>query len=55
MAKGIFIEIRGLKELEKKFGRFAKELVQAVDMELYDAANEYANLAIDAAPVDQGF
>jgi HK97 gp10 family phage protein len=54
MAKGIYIEVRGLKELEKKFGRFAKEAVQAVDMELHDAANEFANLAINAAPVDQG-
>lgn len=54
MAKGLFIEVRGLRELEKKLGKFAPNLINAVDAELQEAANEYANLAIDAAPVDQG-
>lgn len=54
MAKGIFIEVRGLQQLQKKLGKFAPNLINAVDAELLAAAKEYANLAIDAAPKDQG-
>ena len=51
---GVNIEVKGLKELQKKLGKVADEIIYEADLLFEVAANQYANLAIGDAPVDQG-
>lgn len=53
MAKGVTIQVTGLKELQRKYGKIPKEVSKMVDGELYAAANDHANLAATEAPNDQ--
>jgi hypothetical protein len=54
MAKGALIEVKGLKELKKKFGSIPKNVSEEVDGLMALAANDYVNRAVGDAPVDQG-
>jgi hypothetical protein len=54
MAKGARLQVRGLKELKKKFGSIPQSVVDEVDPVLHAHANDYANKAINDAPRDQG-
>lgn len=54
MAKGAIIEVKGLKELKKKFGRIPQNVTEEVDGVMSIAANDYVNKAVADAPVDQG-
>lgn len=53
MAGGVTIQVKGLREIEKKYGKMPKEVQQMVDQEVREAANMHANLAVNAAPNDQ--
>lgn len=55
MAKGAYIRVSGLKELQKKIREIPKHLTDGVDAVMGAAANDYANRAIADAPRDQGF
>lgn len=54
MAKGITIQISGLKELQKKLKQLPQDLIDDVDMVMANGANDYVNRAASAAPVDTG-
>jgi len=54
MAKGITIEVRGLKELQKRFGKIADTIIAETDRAMHAAANDFVNRADAAAPIDQG-
>lgn len=54
MAKGVTIQISGLKELQKKLKTLPQDLIDDVDFAMGDAARKYESLAAQAAPVDQG-
>jgi hypothetical protein len=55
MARGVTIEIQGLKELQKKLGTMPKHLVDETDAEMAAAANGFVNRAVEAVRVDTGF
>lgn len=54
MAKGFSIEVKGLKDLQKKIGRIPENVKQETDGLMALAANDYMNRAVGDAPVDQG-
>jgi hypothetical protein len=54
MARGVTIEIQGLKELQKKLGAMPKHLVDETDAEMAAAANGFVNRAVEIVPVDIG-
>lgn len=54
MAKGVTLEIQGLKELQKKLGKLPVNLVQEVDAEMGAVAKRFENRAVEAVPVDNG-
>ncbi len=54
MARGIRLEIRGLKELKKKIGQIPQKVVDEVDGAMQVAATDFEDRAVAAAPVDTG-
>lgn len=54
MAKGAYIEVKGLKALQKKIGKIPENIKQETDIVMEAAANDYVNRAVSSAPVDQG-
>lgn len=54
MAKGVSIDVRGLKELKKKLGKIPQNVSDEVDGVMALAANDYVNRAVADAPADQG-
>jgi HK97 gp10 family phage protein len=54
MARGARIEVKGLKELKKKFGSIPKDVADEVDAAMAVAANDFENRAASAAPVNLG-
>lgn len=54
MAKGAYVEIKGLKALKKKLIDIPDRVVEEVEPIMYEAANDFANRAIADAPRDQG-
>jgi hypothetical protein len=51
MAKGVTIEVQGLRGLQKKLGRLPQNLIHEVDAEMADVTNNYLNRAEAAAPI----
>lgn len=55
MAKqGVFLELKGIDKVLKKYGRIPKQIEAEADAEFAAAANTMANRAISDAPTDQG-
>jgi hypothetical protein len=54
MARGITIDIRGLKDLQKRVGGIAPAILDNVDKAMHLAANDFVNRAVNDAPVDEG-
>jgi hypothetical protein len=54
MAKGITIDIRGLKDLQKRVGGIAPAILDNVDKAMHLAAGDFVNRAVNDAPVDEG-
>lgn len=54
MAKGAIIQIKGIRELRRRVKVIPQNVANGVDAEMAASANDYANLAIEAAPRDEG-
>lgn len=54
MAKGVRLEVKGLKKIQDKFKKIPQYVVEEVDPVFALHANEYVNLAVASAPRDQG-
>jgi hypothetical protein len=54
MARGVTIEIQGLKQVQKFFGELPRHVIVETDAEMADAANTMVNRAVADVPVDTG-
>lgn len=54
MPRGITIEIKGLRDLQKRVGGIAPAIMDNVDKAMHVAANDFVNRAVNDAPVDEG-
>lgn len=52
MARGLSIQVTGLKELRAKFGSLPKNLTNEVDAEMHASADDFVARAVQSAPVD---
>ena len=54
MAKGIRLDVKGLKELKKKFGEIPRLVAEEVDGAMQVAALDFEDRAVNMVPVDTG-
>lgn len=54
MAKGVRLEIKGLKELKKKFQQIPERVAEEIDGAMQVAATDFEDRAVAMVPVDTG-